>query len=108
MRQMHDSNQQAEFAAPSDPVPSLSSLCVCACLVAQSCPTPPFCDLMDLALPGSSVHAILQARVLSGLPFLLQGLSFCKRYQNHSPSTAIEQWQLRDEREQVLEWEGGD
>ena len=31
-------------------------------LVAQSCPT--LCDPMDCSLPGSSVHGILQARVL--------------------------------------------
>ena len=31
-------------------------------LVAQSCPT--LCDLMDYSLPGSSVHRILQARIL--------------------------------------------
>ena len=30
--------------------------------VAQSCPTP--CDPMDSTLPGSSVHGILQARIL--------------------------------------------
>ena len=30
--------------------------------VAQSCPT--LCDLMDCSLPGSSIHGILQARVL--------------------------------------------
>ena len=30
--------------------------------VAQSCPT--FCDPMDCSLPGSSLHGILQARVL--------------------------------------------
>ena len=30
--------------------------------VAQSCPTPS--DPMDCSLPGSSVHGILQARVL--------------------------------------------
>ena len=29
---------------------------------AQSCPT--LCDLMDCSLPGSSLHEILQARVL--------------------------------------------
>ena len=29
---------------------------------AQSCPTP--CDLMDCSPPGSSVHGILQARIL--------------------------------------------
>ena len=50
-------------------------MCVCvACMyvyiseseseseVAQSCPT--LCDLMDFSLPGSSLHGILQARVL--------------------------------------------
>ena len=31
-------------------------------LVVQSCLT--FCDLMDYSLPGSSVHRILQARIL--------------------------------------------
>ena len=30
--------------------------------VAQSCPT--LCDPMDYSLPGSSVHEILQARIL--------------------------------------------
>ena len=35
--------------------------------IAQSCPT--LCDPMDCSLPGSSVHGILQARILSGLPF---------------------------------------
>ena len=33
-----------------------------ACSVAQSCPT--LCDRMDCSRPGSSVHGILQARVL--------------------------------------------
>ena len=32
------------------------------CLVAQSCPT--LCDSMDCSPPGSSVHGILQARIL--------------------------------------------
>ena len=34
----------------------------CACLVAQLCPT--HCDPMDCTPPGSSVHGILQARIL--------------------------------------------
>ena len=34
----------------------------CMCLVTQSCPT--LCDPMDCTLPGSSVHGILQARIL--------------------------------------------
>ena len=36
-----------------------SMLCM---LVTQSCPT--LCDLMDCSPPGSSVHGILQARIL--------------------------------------------
>ena len=35
-------------------------------LVAPSCLT--LCDPMDCSLPGSSVHGILQVRILSGLP----------------------------------------
>ena len=34
----------------------------CECSVARSCPT--LCDPMDYNLPGSSVHGILQARIL--------------------------------------------
>ena len=33
---------------------------------AQSCPT--VCDPMDCSPPGSSIHGILQARILEGLP----------------------------------------
>jgi len=38
-------------------------------LIAQSCPT--LCDPMDYGLPGSSVLAILQARILEwvAIPF---------------------------------------
>ena len=35
--------------------------------VAQLCPT--LCDLMDYSLPGSSVHGILQARILDWVAF---------------------------------------
>ena len=38
-------------------------LCVCVCvLVTQWCPT--LCDPMDSSSPGSSVHVILQTRIL--------------------------------------------
>ena len=42
---------------------------VSVCLVAQSCPT--LCDLIDCSPPGSSVHGILQARILEwvAIPF---------------------------------------
>ena len=36
-------------------------------LVTQSCPT--LCNLMVCSLPGSSVHGILQARILEWFPF---------------------------------------
>ena len=45
-------------------------VCVCVCvLVTWSCPT--LCDSMDYSPPGSSVHGILQARVLEwvAIPF---------------------------------------
>ena len=40
----------------------MGGLCAVLCLVARSCPT--LCDPMDCSLPGSSVHGILQARML--------------------------------------------
>ena len=39
--------------------------------VSQSCTT--LCDPMVCSPPGSSIHGIFQARVLSGLPFLSPG-----------------------------------
>ena len=38
------------------------------CLVAQLCPS--LCDPMDCILPGSSVHGILQARILEWVAIL--------------------------------------
>ena len=46
---------------------------MCLCLVAQLGLT--LCDPMDCSLLGSSVHGILQARILVGCQFLLQGTS---------------------------------
>ena len=40
----------------------LSDLMKVKVLVAQPCPT--LCDSMDCSLPGSSVHGLLQARIL--------------------------------------------
>ena len=42
--------------------------------VAQSCPT--LSDLMDCSLPGSSVHGILQARVLEWGAIAFSGAGF--------------------------------
>ena len=42
-------------------------------LLAMLCLT--LCNPMDCSLPGSSVHGMLQARILGvGCPFLLQGI----------------------------------
>ena len=45
------------------------SLYCVVCLVAQSCPT--LCDPLDYSPPGSSIHGILQARILEwvAIPF---------------------------------------
>ena len=53
---------RCESSSPSPgPLSSPGGVCVCG-LVAQSCPT--LCNLMDCSPPGSSVHGILQARIL--------------------------------------------
>ena len=42
-------------------------VCICVCAKSpQLCPT--FCDPMDCSPPGSSVHRILQARILEWSP----------------------------------------
>ena len=46
-----------------DSVLSVASITNCCCLVAKSCPI--LCDPMDCSLPGSSVHGLSQARILS-------------------------------------------
>ena len=51
-------------------------LCVCVCvcvLVPPSCPT--LCDPMDCSLPVSSVHGILQARILEWVAILFSRVS---------------------------------
>ena len=50
-----------EICASTDQAQVLLLLCVCV-LVTQSCLT--LCDPVDCSPPGSSVHGILQARVL--------------------------------------------
>ena len=43
--------------------------CVCVCVCAKSPRLyPTFCDTIDCSPPGSSVHRILQARILEWLP----------------------------------------
>ena len=49
----------------SMPLPLLNSLCMW--LVTQSCPI--LCDLMNSSTPGSSVHGILQTKILEQVSF---------------------------------------
>ena len=46
----------------ASPEGTLMPVVCCVCSVTQSCPA--LCDSMDCSLPGSSVHGILQARIL--------------------------------------------
>ena len=54
--------------------------------VAQSCPT--LSDLMDCSLPGSSIHGILQSRVLEGGAIALV-LAFQAVFDNHRPQAGF-------------------
>ena len=60
-----------------------SGMCICSLkvkvLVAQLCPT--FFDRMDSSLPGSSVHGILQAKILERVANLFSKGSFQPRDQ---------------------------
>ena len=60
-----------------------SGMCICSLkvkvLVAQLCPT--FCNPMDSSLPGSSVHGILQAKILEWVANLFSKGSFQPRDQ---------------------------
>ena len=51
-----------------------SSICEGKSEVAQSCPT--LCDPMDCSPPSSSIHGILQARVLEWVAISFSGGSF--------------------------------
>ena len=64
-------------------LPACVCMCVCACVCArarvceQLCPT--HCDPMDCSPPGSSVHAIFQARILEWVaisPYFTQNSFF--------------------------------
>ena len=44
--------------------------------VAQSCPT--ICDPIDCSLPGSSIHGILQARVLEWIVIAFSSMAMTK------------------------------
>ena len=50
----------------------------CCCFFAKTCPT--FCDPRDSGPPGSSVHGILQARILEWLAISFSRVSSQPRY----------------------------
>ena len=52
-----DTNHRPRLSSVQQPFP-----CLRGCRVAQSCPS--LCDPTDYSPPGSSVHGILQARIL--------------------------------------------
>jgi len=54
--------------------------------VSQSCPT--LCDLMDCSLPGSSVHGILQTRILEWVAVPFSRGSSQPRDQTHASCIA--------------------
>ena len=70
-----------QSTSKSNPVvPPWSCVCECACTCAQSYPT--LCDPIDCSPPGSSVHGLLQARIMQWVAisssrgiFLTQGLT---------------------------------
>ena len=55
-------------------------------LIAQSCPT--LCDHMDCSPPGSSVHGILQARILERVAIPFSRGSYGSRNQTRVSCTA--------------------
>ena len=66
------------------------------CLDAQSCPT--ICDRMDCSLPGSSVHGILQAKILKWVAISSSRGSSRSRDQTHISYTGrriLYHWAMR-------------
>ena len=64
---------------------------VCVCLLAtQSCPT--LCNPMNYSLPGSSVHGILQAKILECVAISFFRGSYRPRDQTHISCTG--RWTL--------------
>ena len=58
----------------------------CCCLVAKSCPI--LCHPMDCSLPDSSVHGILQARILEWVAIPFSRRSSWPRIEPKSPALA--------------------
>ena len=62
----------------------------CCCLVAQLCPT--LCDPMDCSPPGSSLHGILQARILEWVVIFFSRGSLWPRDWTHCLLHALHWW----------------
>ena len=84
---LHSSNRSSSFPGAEHfrcavAAGTFFHACVCVCVLSfQSCP---LCDSMACSPPGSSVHGILQARILEWVAvpssrgiFLTQGLNLC-------------------------------
>ena len=74
----------ASLCCTAETTTTSQSSYLCIALVTQLCPT--LCDPIDCSPPGSSVHAILQARILTwvAIPFI-RGSSW-PRDQTQSPA----------------------
>ena len=62
-----DSKWPGSLAVPSGITRVSVCECVCMCMHTPSCPI--LCDPMDCSPPGSSIHGILQARILEWVAF---------------------------------------
>ena len=86
-------------------VMALVSVSICVCLFAQSCPT--FCYPRYYNLPGSSVHWILQARILEWV-----AIAFSKGSSQHRDQTWVSCisdrfftiWATRETHANALQW----
>ena len=67
--QLWENHAWNQGTAPTTTATKLLPLCCSCCLVTKSCAT--LCNPVDCCLPGSSVHGILQARILEwvSIPF---------------------------------------
>ena len=85
----------SHFFSDCDGQPDLRIIVVMVrvCSVAQSCTTP--CDPMDCSPPGSSIHGILQSRILEGVVISSSRRSSQPRDRTHiSCVSCIGRWVL--------------
>ena len=73
--------------------------------VTQSCPT--LCDPMDCSLPGSSVHGILQARILEWVTISFSRGSYQPRDRTQVTHIGVRRFNLRATREALYQCRDG-